>query len=403
MEADFHFALMHFFHNQKFEKSETVQSLWSGYGEIARYVITQSNHQPYNHTHHELPSQCIAKIVNLQHKGSHPKGWNGDVSHARKLSSYTNEQNFYQYFAKFTNEDCKVPDLFAAGQSDSSIWMLLEDLDCAGFDNRCTTKVSTEIVALGIKWLANFHACFMDATAVFDKTNTPPDISANFNPQNGSKTNSSKTNSSKTNSPRKNSPRKNSARVNKTVVQETWQHCKSKVWPIGTYWHLATRAQEFDAMPSSELKQNAAKIDNVLNCSRFKTLVHGDAKLANFCINSDNTKIAAVDFQYVGFGAGIKDIVYFLGSCLDANQLKATTTKLLDLYFSVLHQALLKRAKNVGAHIKPDTLNQLEVEYRYLYRFAWADFERFLRGWAPEHYKLNSYSSEQTLAALVTL
>jgi hypothetical protein len=35
----------------------------------------------------------------------------------------------------------------------------------------------------------------------------------------------------------------------------------------------------------------------------------------------------------------------------------------------------------------------LELEWRSLYRYAWADFTRLLLGWMPTHQKLNSYSN----------
>jgi len=100
-------------------------------------------------------------------------------------------------------------------------------------------------------------------------------------------------------------------------------------------------------------------------------LIHGDAKAANFCYSADFRSVAAVDFQYVGKGVGVVDLAYFLGSCLNGEELETKGQALLDHYFNSLSTAI-----------------------------AWADFERFLQGWSPGHPKLNSYSAKQTLMAL---
>ena len=42
----------------------------------------------------------------------------------------------------------------------------------------------------------------------------------------------------------------------------------------------------------------------------------------------------------------------------------------------------------------------LEAEWRELYPFAWADFCRFLSGWSPGHWKLNTYSDQITQVVL---
>ena len=55
------------------------------------------------------------------------------------------------------------------------------------------------------------------------------------------------------------------------------------LWDVGTYWHLATRPDELASMEDGKLKNAAAAIDQMLNNCKFQTLVHGDAKLANFC------------------------------------------------------------------------------------------------------------------------
>ena len=166
------------------------------------------------------------------------------------------------------------------------------------------------------------------------------------------------------------------------------------LWPIGTYWHLETRQDEFTAMEDSPLKANAQKIDNKLNVARYKTIVHGDAKVANFCFSKDLKQVAAVDFQYVGGGCGIKDVIYLMGSCLTDNECEKHESELLDFYFKELNQALLKSKSSID-------FAELEKEWRSLYPIAWTDFTRFLLGWMPTHQKLNRYSYhllEQTIS-----
>lgn len=315
-------------------KEERVQSLWSGYGAVLRY-------SPFEGNSNSSDISCIAKVIDLNQQGHHPRGWDTDISHKRKLSSYINEQNFYRYFAPFTTKKCQTPKMYDAGEEKDCIWMLMEDLNSLGFVKR-SEHPTLSIVQMGIAWLANFHACFFDS-AIVDQKNTSS---------------------------------------------------KTKLWPIGTYWHLSTRAHEWEAMPDSALKHAANKIDERLNKANFQTLVHGDAKLANFCIHQNETSLAAVDFQYVGFGAGIKDIVYFLGSCLDSDELYQHADSLLIKYFNILKSATAMSSLDYEL---------LEKEYRSLYSFAWADFERFLCGWSPGHKKLNKYSAEQTKKALEVL
>ncbi|GGD48983.1 hypothetical protein GCM10012288_23850 [Malaciobacter pacificus] len=35
-----------------------------------------------------------------------------------------------------------------------------------------------------------------------------------------------------------------------------------------------------------------------------------------------------------------------------------------------------------------------------MYDFAWADFQRFIKGWSPNHFKINDYSDMITKRAL---
>jgi aminoglycoside phosphotransferase len=316
----------------KVYKKETVQSLWSGYGEIARYA-----YEPLRNinTRSNAPSSFIGKVVNVDQHGQQPRGWQSDISHQRKLSSYQNESVFYKEYAAKTNIKCAVPKLIASGQNQKAVWLVMEDLDARGLSERYLNTNLTDskfvVVELVIDWLANFHACFMQIP-------TPT------------------------------------------------------LWPVGTYWHLATRSEEYQSMTSSALKSSATRIDEALNNAHYQTLLHGDAKLANFCFHSNSCEVAAVDFQYTGRGVGVKDLVYFLGSCFNELELADYADRLTDRYFTAL-STQLKQERAISP-------SQIEKEWRSLIPFAWADFERFLAGWAPSHKKRNGYSGKQTRIAI---
>lgn len=126
-------------------------------------------------------------------------------------------------------------------------------------------------------------------------------------------------------------------------------------WPArGTYWHLDARRDELASIDNPILRRTAPDLDARLKAAKLQTLVHGDAKDENFCFSADH-RVAAVDFQYVGYGAGIVDIAYLLYGRSDA-------ADALDRYCSLLP-------------------TELAAESRVLYPVAQRDFERFLAGW----------------------
>ena len=135
---------------------------------------------------------------------------------------------------------------------------------------------------------------------------------------------------------------------------------------MGTYWHLATRPQELAALQDKNLKAAAQQIDHKLNNCHYKTIVHGDAKLANFCFSKEG-KVAGVDFQYVGGGCGMKDLAYFVGSCLSEGECEAQEEHILNTYFDYL-QDVFRRKRALVVQ-----------EWRPLYPVAWADFHRFFK------------------------
>jgi hypothetical protein len=66
---------------------------------------------------------------------------------------------------------------------------------------------------------------------------------------------------------------------------------------------------------------------------------------------------------------------------------------LLDAYFIALDQALTEQKSAF-------TGSEVEQAWRPLFEYAWADFHRFLKGWSPGHWKLNTYSERLTREVL---
>ncbi len=302
------------------ELIEVIQELWSGYGVILRYALTGAERK-----------RVVVKHVRSPDQLQHPRGWNSDRSHRRKLRSYQVEMAWYAHWSARCDSNCPVPRCLGLETRGDETLIVLEDLDESGFSLRRESVNEAELLAC-LRWLASFHARFLGCRP-------------------------------------------------------------AGLWEQGTYWHLATRPDELAALSDQPLKNAAKAIDRQLRESPYQTLVHGDAKLANFCFSADGAKVAAVDFQYVGGGCGMQDLAYFIGSCLEEEDCARREAWLLDSYFGFFHSALARRQPAVEARA-------VEESWRELFPVAWTDFHRFLKGWSPGHWKLNDYS-EQLARAVV--
>lgn len=296
-------------------EQEVIQELWSGYGKIQRIGLQNA-----------AVESVVVKHVQVPSYNNHPRGWNTDIGHQRKLKSYQVETTWYNTYSQ--HSAARLPQCLAFETHEEEVLMVLEDLDVAGYPIR-KRALSWEEIQACLAWLAQFHASYLGQA---------PD----------------------------------------------------GLWEVGTYWHLGTRPQELAALKDRRLKEAALAIDARLNSCTYQTFVHGDAKLANFCFGNDG-QVAGVDFQYVGGGCGMKDVAYFIGSCLNERDCERLEAQILDTYFAQLQSELPER--NIA----------LEAEWRSLYRVAWADFHRFLKGWSPGHWKLNSYSERVTAEVINTL
>ena len=328
------------------EKIESIQSLWSGYGDISRYQVLNGVADTVVIKHVKLPDQTSDQKTN------HPRGWNTSLSHKRKIKSYDVECVWYNKYSQRCNDACRVPSCFGVKQLEGEFLMVLEDLDTQGFAVR-KTSATFEDMKLCLKWLANFHCQFLFYNNVSsDSTNT--------------------------------------------LTAQTLTGQYKDLWETGCYWHLETRPDELEALSDIPLKNAASKIDRLLKQTSYQTLVHGDAKLANFCFSETGNDVAAVDFQYVGMGCGMKDVAYFIGSCLDSEGCEKHADDLLDYYFESLSQAMLSQRHDVN-------FDDLETQWRPLFDVAWADFHRFLKGWSPDHWKIHPYSERITQKVLNSL
>lgn len=278
-----------------------IQELWSGYGGLYR-IRTES-------------IQYIIKLIEFPKKNAHPKGWDNDFAHKRKVNSYEVEMEFYANYNQH-RDFAYSPKYLAHGKHENVQYLILEDLSLLGYKPK--KVISSKEIENCIHWLAHFHMTYLE-------------------------------------------------------------HPAKALWKTGTYWHLETRPKEYSVIQNTDLKTQAYHVDKVLNECPYQSLVHGDAKLANFLFS--DKRVSAVDFQYCGGGIGVKDLAYFLSSIYDEDELFKNEDKVLDLYFLKLEK--------LGAS------SELIQAWRDLYPYAWFDFYRFLAGWSPEHYKINQYIKAQ--------
>lgn len=300
---------------QEVSRFEKIQELWSGYGQIIRCFLVDGN-----------VGSVVVKLIDVEAANSHPRGWNTNASHQRKIQSYINETHWYTEFNNLLPNSSKTPELLGVCEYEGQKLLVLEDLDFTGFLVRKSSLPKKEVKAV-LTWLASFHAFHLGKEA-------------------------------------------------------------GELWNVGSYWHLATRKEEWNAIENQEIKCAAKAIDTHLNSARFQTLIHGDAKVANFCFPKRSGPVAAVDFQYTGKGVGVKDVAYLLGSCLTEAELFDWNDDLLDFYFEQLKSFLRQTHPGIDE-------SEIESEWRQLYAFAWADFTRFLLGWMPTHHKLNGFAHQQ--------
>ncbi|MEZ9921351.1 aminoglycoside phosphotransferase family protein [Vibrio breoganii] len=276
-------------------------------------------------------TSIIVKHIALPETQNHPRGWNTTLSHQRKINSYQVELHWYQNFVPHLHKNCSAPLPLKIVEQEHTCLLAMQDLHQLGYVD--TVKEANPIhLSACLKWLAWFHATHI-------------------------------------------------------------QNPGDKLWESGTYWHLETRPDELEALLDPVLKKHAKQIDLKLKDAPFQTLVHGDAKLANFCFTADGKQAAAVDFQYVGKGCAMKDVALFMSSAVAPQQCTEKEQWILDTYFGHLREAIDSTQPKLS-------YSEVEKAWRPLFCIAWADFQRFVKGWSPSHWKINDYTEALTKQAI---
>ena len=182
---------------------EIIQSLWSGYGKISRYQLVDSD-----------IDTVVVKCISLKNADEHPRGWNTNLSHSRKVKSYEIETLWYKEWNQTCPITARIPKFLGSYSEGEEQWIILEDLNKEYPSRR--QQINLSEVKVCLQWLANFHTAFLN-------------------------------------------------------------HQPEGLWKVGTYWHLDTRPEEFEKIEHPTLKAKAHLIDAELNNCYFQTIVHGDA------------------------------------------------------------------------------------------------------------------------------
>ena len=73
------------FPGKEYRFYEKIQSLWSGYGSIERWKNGKGE-------------SIVIKLIHFPDNKIHPRGWNSDFGHLRKVKSYEVENTWYENF-----------------------------------------------------------------------------------------------------------------------------------------------------------------------------------------------------------------------------------------------------------------------------------------------------------------
>lgn len=276
----------------------------------------------------ELPRSVVLKLVQFQQLVE---------PFLREMVSLHVERYFYSRVSKVLTPFSPVARSYPVAEGSRSEALLLEDLS-EDFPFPALYTSSEAKIHTALKWLANFHASLWDAGG--SGFVLLPDPLTAPNPEGA-----------------------------------------YGVWEQGGWWHLDTRRDELTVLQgkADEYGWLLPYVEGVARRLRTeavgRTLIHGNPRAANIMFSDRTPEATCVfsDFQWVGSGLCVQDLVFFLATSVDSRKLK-DEEGLLAAYHAELVVAL---ARNGGRGDGKYTLDVLKEQWEW----ALVDWMRFLGGW----------------------
>lgn len=325
--------------------TQTLQSLWAGYGHICRVLATPQQAEADGGDAEDKETPLILKYITPPQMRSRP-----DEGHIRKLLSYQVELAFYTHLAPLLPQNLAVASCVASLHSlygvaennhaaavgsgniaEFKLAMLLTDLSVefpvAG-EKRATLSLSQVYAALD--WLAGFHGFWWERVQNADgggpfqrgKLVRPPLVHL------------------KEHQDMFMGPAAAAAGSGDGGVKA------ASVWLNGGYMYLETRRGEYASLCKDTRSEWAAAlcqpvegrnasvaelVAQVLTpgaegpgsgiLAEFETLIHGDVKSENLFANKAGDRVAFYDFQYVGLGFGVCDLAKLFTCAVPSSEL----------------------------------------------------------------------------------
>jgi hypothetical protein len=350
-------------------------SLWAGFGSIYSINLTTENRKNGNHAIH-----LIYKFIQPPATSTHD---NDDIGTQRKLKSYLIEKEFYQKISPhlIQNLQLSLPQCFycsyqpESSQNNLQIGILMNNLNDQYPISLSTLSFQQSFCVL--TWLAKFHSSHFEQSSQW----------------------------------------------------ESYER-NEMIWSEGCYWRLDTRYSEYQNISKKykKLKLIASPIATILRDGvdpsfhpphQYRTIIHGDYKAANILFQEMNSSspsslasppqysCVCYDFQYLGIGFGVRDLVKLFVSSMDlsssfhsagpsprhqrhrsSNSLsewKEMERNFLEYYREQFIQSVHENLAHGGIYsqelVSPvDNLYPFSV-LQYHYEIALIDYMRFMAGW----------------------